>query len=301
MITGMCGGLARLVAARLEADYQVIGVDPRPRSPHIPPQLAFVRADYAKSRMLDVFRQHELEGVIHIGRRGVTSENAYVRFDQNVIGTAKILEACARHGVRKVVVLSSFHVYGAHPFNPTPITEDQPLRASQSIPELADAVQLDNTASTWMWQNRDVRTAILRPVNILGPSLSNAMCRFFRSPVLPYLAGFDPMMQFIHEEDMAQAIEQAYRHDLRGIFNVAGGSTVPFTLALALLGGLRVPVPHLFAFPLVGALASLHVTFPAHLMDFFRYPCVLSDEAFRAATRYAPTRDTSTTLRSVRR
>ena len=39
---------------------------------------------------------------------------------------------------------------------------------------------------------------------------------------IPTVLGFDPMMQFVHEEDVCEAIALALEHGLQGVFNVTG-------------------------------------------------------------------------------
>ena len=48
----------------------------------------------------------------------------------NVVGTQKILDLCVRHGVKKVVVLSSANVYGPLPDNSNFLAEETPLMAA---------------------------------------------------------------------------------------------------------------------------------------------------------------------------
>ncbi|MGA0596623.1 NAD-dependent epimerase/dehydratase family protein [Enterovirga sp. CN4-39] len=45
----------------------------------------------------------------------------------NVVGTARVLEACRRAGIRRIVAASSSAVYGGLPFGREPVVEDAPL------------------------------------------------------------------------------------------------------------------------------------------------------------------------------
>lgn len=49
----------------------------------------------------------------------------------NLGGTRHFLDACARHGVRRVLVASSTTAYGARPSNPVPLDESHPVRGEQ--------------------------------------------------------------------------------------------------------------------------------------------------------------------------
>ena len=46
------------------------------------------------------------------------------------------------------------------------------------------------------------------------------------------MMGFDPMMQFVHEEDICEAISLALEHGLQGVFNVVGPGEVPLHTAI---------------------------------------------------------------------
>ncbi|EYF05468.1 NAD-dependent epimerase/dehydratase family protein [Chondromyces apiculatus] len=294
LITGFAGGLARRVARRLlDAGHAVVGVDYRD-APAMD-GVTLYRASYDKTAIEDVFRKHAFSAVLHLGRVGNLSKQVERRFELNVLGTQKILTLCRAHGVATLVVLSTFHIYGAHPRNHTPISEQDPLRAGYDFPQIADAIQLDNMASTWVYQYPEVRVVVLRPVNVVGPTIKNSMSTLLRLPRVPYLAGFNPMMQFVHEDDLAAAVEAAMHGSARGVFNVAGSDVIPWRTALDLA--------ELKTFPIPGSLVSLYLrtisAFPGYLVNFFKYPCVITDQEFRRTFGWQPVVGARETLRSI--
>lgn len=295
LITGITGGLAQRVARTLlDRGDDVAGVDYR--ALEAPPagleRMHVHRASYNKTAIEDVFRRHPIDVVLHLGRVGNLSEEMGKRFDLNVMGTQKLMDLCVRHGASTLVVLSTFHVYGAHPRNHTPIYEDDPLRAGTEFPQIGDAIQLDGMAATWTFRHPEVRTVVLRPTNVVGPSISNTMSGVLRLPIVPHLAGFNPMTQFIHEEDLASAIVSARDGDQRGVYNLAGGSAVPWRTALELCEARTFPLPSSLASAYVGLVTG----FPRYLVNFFKYPCVISDAAFRRDFRWQSRVDVRTTL-----
>ncbi|MCS6913890.1 MAG: NAD-dependent epimerase/dehydratase family protein [Myxococcales bacterium] len=298
LITGMAGGLAQRVArCLLEEGHEVVGVDYRPVPPLSGPLSAIriYRANYNKTIIEDLFRHHVPAEVLHLGRVGNLKESLGKRFDLNVVGTQKIMNLCLQHHVRTLVVLSTFHIYGAHPANHIPISEEEPLRAGTEFPQIADAIQLDNMATSWVWRHPEVRIVVLRPTNVVGPNIYNTMSQFLRLRRVPHLLGFNPMMQFIHEEDMASAILAARAVAGRGIFNVAGMGSVPWRTALALAGAKTFPLPS----TLVRAYLRVTAAFPEYLINFFKYPCIISDRAFREAFRWQPRVSLTDTLWST--
>jgi len=287
LVTGIAGGLAQRVAERLlvRGDH-VVGLDYRAVAtlPDALRGMTVLRATYNKTGIEDVFRKNAFDRVLHLGRVGNLKESPGRRFDLNVVGTQKIMNLCVQHGVTRVVVLSTFHIYGAHPSNHIPISEDEPVRAGFDFPQLADAIQLDNMASTWVYQHPATSVCLLRPTNVIGPRLRNTMSDLLRSPRIPKLLGFDPMTQFLHQDDLADAIVRAAESDVRGVFNVAGETAIPWSAAIELAGAKTWPVPA----PLAGVISRLVGAAPPYLLDFLKYPCVITDVKLREAMGWAP-------------
>ncbi len=305
LVTGAAGGLAGVVVQRLASDYDLVGVDPRaprPGAPEFPGE--FHQVDYRQRRMADVFRTHQFHALLHLGRVPVTARaRKSLRYNLNVLGTRSLLDLALKFGVRNVVVFSTYHVYGAHQHNHLQITEADPLRASQIFAELSDAVELDNVSTMFLLRNRDqVRTVILRPVNVVGPLIQNQISQLLRGHYCPVLLGYDPMQQFVHESDVAEAMILALGSDRAGIYNVAGEGVIPWSHAVRVAGAVPVPVPHVLAYPAFAAASQMGLyRFPKHLIDYFRYPTIISDKAFREELGYSPRVSTVDALRSIRR
>ncbi len=149
----------------------------------------------------------------------------------------------AKYGVKKVVVLSSANVYGPSPDNSNFLTEDAPLMAASRFSGVRDLIEVDMLAHGFFWRHPDIETVILRPVHILGPSIRNAPSNYLRLRYPWVLAGFDPMLQLIHQEDAARAMVEALRPGLKGVYNVVGPGEVPLSAVLRELGRTPIPVP----------------------------------------------------------
>ena len=289
LITGISGGLAQQVAEVLAGQgFEIVGVDYRAVPDEVPHVAALYQANYNKTKIEDIFRRHRPSHVLHLGRVGNLKERMGKRFDLNVIGSRKVMDLAQKYGARRLIVLSTFHIYGAHPHNHIPIAEDEPLRAGQAFPQIADAIQLDNQAVAWLYRNADVPTVLFRPCNVVGPLISNAMSRFLRQPTKPVIMGFNPMSQFIHERDLVSAIVRASERDARGVFNIAGRGTIPVRDAIDIAGGTQIPVPAGFAAAVLRAARMVMPALPPYLINFFKYPAVITDDAFREAFDWEP-------------
>jgi UDP-glucose 4-epimerase len=292
LITGIAGGLAQLVGAQLrQRGFGIIGVDYRPLAQPLDYEATIYQANYNKTRIEDIFRRHCPSHVLHLGRVGNLKIKMGKRFDLNVVGSTKLMELSLRYGAKRMLVLSTFHIYGAHASNHTPIHEEEPLRAGTEFPEIGDAVQLDNQAVIWIYRHPEVQTVLLRPCNVIGPDLQNAMSRFLRQPVIPVLMGFDPMVQFVFQSDLVSAILAATESDAVGVFNVAGHHPIPAQLAIDLTGAPQLPILSSIARLYLKVTGTFKSALPSYMVNFFKYPCIISDTSFRKTFNWAPTVD----------
>ncbi len=301
LITGAAGGLAGIAVANLADSYDLVGVDPRPlpKGKDFPGEFHVI--DYQHRRMGEVFRSHRVDVLLHLGRIPVGARlRSSDRYDTNVLGTRNLLQLARRHGVSRIVVLSTFHVYGAHPHNPGHLLEDDPLRASQTFPELRDSIEMDNLARMFMLQNPSIHLQVLRPVHVVGATIQNYISQLLRNDFCPVLVGYDPLLQFIHESDLARAIRLSIESRRSGVYNVAGEGVISYKRAVDSAGAWAVPLPSALVYGALGTLSRFRLGFPKHLVDFFRYPAVVSDAAFRREHGYQPSISTIEALRSLR-
>ena len=85
-------------------------------------------------------------------------------------------------------------------------------------------------------QPADTEVTVLRHAWIMGPSVWNRVVRYFSLPVVPMVLGYDPLLQFVHEEDCLHAFERATREPHPGVYNVVGSGVAPLSTLLRLAG-----------------------------------------------------------------
>jgi UDP-glucose 4-epimerase len=300
-ITGIAGNLGKALAKLLHTETHVVGIDRRPFREK-PKDIEHHQVDIRKKRVEEVFRRRRVEALIHLGIMHDPRMPQAEAHSFNVVGTQKILDLCVRHGVRKVVLLSSANVYGPLPGNPNFLPEETPLMASAHFSEMADLIEVDMYAQSFMWKHPEVETAILRAVNIVGPTVRNAPSNYLRLERPVTVLGFDPMVQLIHEEDVCRALVLALRPGVRGIFNVTGPGEVPLSAVLAELGRRPVPVPHFLVRPLVKRLFDARLSsFPPGEIDHIQYLCAVDGSRFARELGFAPRHSLRETVRSVLR
>ena len=301
LITGIAGGQGRLLARRLLENYAVCGAAWVPWEGH-PRGVVTHQVDLRKKKFEDVIRTELPTAVVHLGFIRHFRGDPRQRHDVNVRGTKQLLDHCAHYGVQKLIVVSSGYVYGAFPENPFYMDEDHPLSASRSYPEIRDLVEVDTLATAFLWKYPHLRTCVLRPVNVLGYFVHSMIGSYLRMERIPTLLGFDPMMQFVHEEDVCEAIALALEHGLQGVFNVTGPGQVPLHTAIRETGGTALPLPEFALRPSIDALFRLGLFgYPSGALDYIKYPVTLSGRRFVDATNFRPLFSQEEIFHSVRR
>ena len=300
VVTGMAGRLGRVVARQLHRDPSVtlIGLDRRPFVGK-PKDVEHYQVDPGNRRARDLFRHGDIAALVHLGVRHHPRATPAEIYSHNVTGTAKLLEYCQAYRVPKVVLLSSADVYGPRPENSQFLTEDAPLLAAQRFPQIRNLVEVDHMVSTFLWRARGSETVILRPVHILG-SVRNAASNYLRLSPVPTLLGFDPLVQPIHVEDVAEAIARALAPGARGIYNVVGPGILPLSAAIAETGRKTFAVPH----PLARSLGALAFRFglssyPVDELDFIRFSGMIDGRRAQDELGLRPRYGLRDTIRAV--
>ncbi|EHJ05347.1 SDR family oxidoreductase [Marinobacter manganoxydans] len=290
LITGAAGALAQKVIEQLRDTCDLVAVDFREQV-YLGDDIPSYCIDFNKRVFEDLFRRYEFDGVIHMGRIMSSQLTRMRRYNANVLGTQKLLDLSHKYGIKRVVVLSTFHVYGAVAYNPALIDEAAPLKSAGLSADLIDSVELENLANIYLWRYPELNITILRPCNIVGPGVRNTISTLLASERAPVLAGFSPMMQFIHIDDMADAIVLAYKKPTRGVYNVAPQDWVAYQHALKLCGCKRIQVPSIPPMVPKMILGTLKLkSFPSYLMAFFKYPVVIDGRAFANEFGFEPKR-----------
>jgi UDP-glucose 4-epimerase len=299
LIPGITGRLARMVTARLlAAGHQVFGIDRR-RWQDPPPGVEVLQLDIRKRAAEDVFRKVRPEAVIHMATVTHLTARNEDRYRINLFGTRAVFDHCHHYGAKHCIFVGRHTYYGAGPDSPLYHGEEDPPMAMTTFPELADLVAADLYAGSALWRYPELDTCVLRLCYTLGPAVSGTLATFLSARRVPTVLGYDPLYQFIHDDDAAAAICAALEKRLRGVFNVSGPQPMPLSWLIARAGRRQVPVPE----PLLGlafgrfGLSRLPTGAVAHL----KYPVVVDDSSFVAATGFQAAWDEERTLADFRR
>jgi UDP-glucose 4-epimerase len=255
LVTGVARPLAgRFVRELLRAPDvdRIIGVDAEPPEQPLP-GVEFVRADIRQPTIAKVLAESHVDTVVHTdvnptppgrsrGGRAAVKET-------NVIGTMQLLGACQKAPlVRRLVVKSTTTVYGSAPRDPAVLAENAQPRALPTGGFGKDAVEVEGYVRGFARRRPDVAVAVLRFANILGPHVDSPLASYLSLPVLPTVLGYDPRLQFVHEDDVLRVLRLAALEPARGTlnsgtFNVAGDGVLLLSQAARRMGKPMVPVP----------------------------------------------------------
>jgi UDP-glucose 4-epimerase len=206
--------------------------------------LDFIQADVRNSLLVELLRDEGVTTVCHLTFIEA-DRHSETNFDLNVIGTMKVLGACAQAGVRRVILKSSTAVYGASAANPAFLSEGYPLNGSRRTGTLRHLLEIEAFCNGFRGQAPGMTVTTLRFANIVGPTADTPMTRFLSTPATPRLLGFDPMLQVIHEDDVVGALAHAAMRDAPGAYNVAAEEPMPLSRLTALADKVALPIFHL--------------------------------------------------------
>ncbi len=287
LIIGIQGALAKITSELLikrHPEIKIHGVDSRPIEQNLhQDKISTQQIRYTRTNFEKIFREHQFDTVLHLGRLGHSpmTGNINKRIDINLVGTNTILELAQKFHCKKVVILSTHHVYGAHSDNPMFLKEDAPLRGSFKYPELRDVVEMDQMCTNWMWKNQQhVETIVLRPCNIIGPQIKNSITQYLKTSLAPLPVDYNPMFQFIHEFDMANIVVESAEKLKTGVYNVAGDDVVSLSEAVDIIEVKKLKMPILLVEQLAKIMTPMW-KFPHYLISYLKFPATLDNSEIK--------------------
>jgi nucleoside-diphosphate-sugar epimerase len=262
-VTGPTGTFGFGLIPLLQADPRiahVVGIARRPFDPadHGWNKMAYRRGDVRDPAGLQrAFRGADV--VVHLAFLiAGTATRATLRAT-NVEGTLNAVRAAAAAGATRFVFASSVAAYGFHSDNPVGMTEDWPVRPAARLFYAQEKAELEHLLDEETGRHAGLSVYLLRPSIVLGPHavgakdpLPGPLAALLRRlaggvsrlPVrLPAPVPRLPV-QFVHEEDVGQALLQCIvGAGPPGAYNIAGDGVLSATGVVRELGLAPVPVP----------------------------------------------------------
>jgi UDP-glucose 4-epimerase len=289
LITGLSTYWGGRLAQSLEQDPEVeaiIGVDRRPPKVELE-RTEYVRVADSHSLIRRIVQAAEIDTVVDtrlvVDSIVTTPRRAH---ENNVIGTMNVLAACGGPDtpVRRIVFKSSAHYYGAEQDDPAFFTEDMERPHPAHTPIERDIVEAEGAVRQFAIAHPQITVCVLRFTNGLGPDLRTSLAGLFGLPVVPAILGFDPRLGFIHEDDMAAALDHAVRHDLPGgVYNGAADGVLTLTEIADLLGKPFAPIlPPWGTGPAAALGKRLGIPLSTELLNLLRFGRGLDNRRLKA-------------------
>ena len=275
-VTGPTGTFGFGLMPLLEANdriEKVVGVARRPFDPaaHHWTKMAYRRGDVRDPDALaEAFDGADV--VVHLAFMITGSASREAIRAINVDGTLNAFRAAAAAGAKRFVYASSVAAYGFHHDNPTPMTEEWPVRPANRLFYAQEKAELEHLIAEEAAAHPDLALYLLRPPIVVGPhtlgaqelpGLVAALGRVGTAALdrvsvpLPIPVPTIPM-QLIHETDVGTALVRCIvGAGPPGAYNIAGDGVVTGADFVRELGLTPVPIPGVVARTVARGLTAL--------------------------------------------
>jgi len=287
-ITGIGGYLGGRLLHRLEKEDEVeriVGIDVKEPSV-ASSKLKFYHQDVRKP-FADIFTDNQIDTALHLAFQVTPIHDEAGTHSINIQGSKNFLEACEKASVSHLFYMSSHTTYGAHADNPESIPEESPLRPTTDFLYPMDKAKVDLMFQDFMASHPDMCVTIVRTVAVAGPHIVAGGLTVLFTPVMIRPRGYDPLWQFIHEDDLVELVTILLKQKQHGIFNVAGEGGMRYSEMIKAVGRRSIALP-------AGLLSQFtRLSWNLHLqsrspggMEILKYPIVVNTEKVRKATGY---------------
>ncbi|MFN2185479.1 MAG: NAD-dependent epimerase/dehydratase family protein [Anaerolineae bacterium] len=234
-VSGYFGGLLAETLARVSEVEGITGIDVTEPATDLPTKVDFVQMDIRSPKVEAAMAGHEV--VVHTAFIVLwfAKMPATVRDDINLIGVQNMARAAAANEVQRFVHASSTAVYDVDLLRGQSDTdENAALGKGDSFSYYCNGKAMaERTLSEVLGSTGTVLT-FLRPTYVLGPR-NRATVDSMRETAVN-IRGRDPRIQYVHEDDVAAAFQQAVLADMPGAYNVVPDDFIRLSEAWQILG-----------------------------------------------------------------
>ena len=301
VITGGAGYIgSRLVdfLSRREDTEKIVVCDVAAPRGYVP-KTEFERVDVRdRDGVRATLERAKPDALVHLAFILNPSHDEALMYDIDVNGTHNVLEAAAAAGTQQVLVTSSGVAYGAFPDNPVPLTEEDPVRGVPAFSYARDKTESDRICQLWAAKYPERTMTIVRPCIVFGPNVNNYLVRLWtKQPFAADPGTLDNDIQFVHEDDVVEAITELLVGGHGGAFNVAGDGLMTSRECAEMIGSPIRRMPERAYRGLARAMWNVRLSeAPPGSVDFALYPWIVSNEKLKRETGWSPRHTTRETF-----
>jgi nucleoside-diphosphate-sugar epimerase len=276
-VTGPTGTFGFGLMPLLQDDARIARVVGIARRPFDPAEHGWTKMEYRRG---DVRERAALEEafagadvVVHLAFMITGTASRETIRAINVEGTLNAFRAAAAAGARRFVYASSVAAYGFHPDNPVGMDEDWPVRPAAHLFYAQEKAELEQLLAKENEDHPALDLYLLRPPIVLGPHAVGAkdilpgpvamagqalLDLLARLPVPVPMITPDAPVQFIHEDDVGQALLRCVVGEgPPGAYNIAADGVMTGSDVARELGLAPLSIPARVVHAAAGAAAQL--------------------------------------------
>jgi UDP-glucose 4-epimerase len=168
-VTGACTFLGGELLRRLEEDPRygkVLALDVRPPALSPGGKVEFVKLDLTQPTvdgdLATLLQRHAVDTFVHGAFLSHPTHAVEWAHELEDVGTMHVLNACAGARPRRLVMVSTTLVYGAHPKNPNFLIEEAELRGHRDSRFVNDKLRAEKQVQRFAKEHPAVEVCILR-------------------------------------------------------------------------------------------------------------------------------------------
>lgn len=288
LVTGSASGLAQVLLPRLLANPKiklVLGVDREPCA-FEDERFVQVLVDLHSPQLGRVLQG--MNAVIHLCAAGYSEPETGERaaaLDSMLGDTRNLFTLAAAAGVRRIVHLSSALVYDTRTATAAgSVGEDQALHAPEDCTVIRALQAVEDWLDEFAREQPRVRVTRLRPHWIVGPQTASLLKRLLTGRFYPRLTDPQPVLQCVHEDDVAEALVLALAGTASGAMNLACADALPLRNLFRMAHWLALPLP-------ANLVARRLERAEAGCFDLLRHSLVLDSTRAREQLNWQPRHD----------
>jgi UDP-glucose 4-epimerase len=293
VITGAFGYVGSRVVERLKKSKfysKIVCTDIIKPDTSLPTHFVYEHCDIRDGqRLKDIFINHKVTDVLHLAYLSNPTRDYKLEYEIDILGSENVLRATAAAKAIKFVIASSDCAYGFFPDTPDYLDETAPLRPTPGFTYAIHKVEIEHNVAQFAKDNPKTKVVIMRPCIIMGPHCKSAVAKSLKQPFILGFKGYNPIMQFIHEDDAAEAFYLALTKNVQGAFNLAADNGLRYDEMAKVAGKPLVQIPEGIMKPIVSAFYTLHLLpFGPGQLTYIQYPLSMKADKIKKVLGFKP-------------